>query len=165
MDDLLFLRKLELVDFPVVKEIYDYYILNTTATWHTEPISIAELQSSIYVDHHRYKSFLVYHLDLVIGYCYFSEFKKRQAYFRSAEVTLYLKHDFTHQGFGAIILHKMEQQAKLVNLHTLVANISGDNVGSIKLFERCGYTKCGHLKNMGEKYGQILDIVCYQIEI
>lgn len=162
-EDLQF-KELESVDFKVVKEIYDYYILNTTATWHTEPVSEIELQNAIYVGHPRYRSYLVYAQGEVIGYCYFSEYKKRQAYYRSSEVTLYLKPDATGKGYGSIILKKMEEEASKVGIHTLLGVISGDNEGSISLFEKNGYTKCAHLRNMGEKFGKLLDIVCYQKE-
>lgn len=151
-------------DFPIVKEIYDYYIINTTATWHTEPITIEELRSGIYVGHPRYKSYLIESDNQVVGYCYFSEYKKRQAYYRSSEVTVYLKPEFTKMGFGSLILNRMKQEASAVGIHTLVGVISGDNVESIRLFEKNGYEKCAHLKNLGEKFGKLLDIVCYQIE-
>jgi L-amino acid N-acyltransferase YncA len=44
----------------------------------------------------------------------------------------------------------------------LLAVISADNLNSIKLFERCGYENCGHLKQIGEKFNQLLDVVFYQ---
>lgn len=157
-------KPLQDVDFEEVKRIYDYYILNTTATWHTEPVSLQELKSAIYVNHPRYKSYLICVDGLVAGYCYFSEYKKRQAYYRSSEVTIYLNPDFTNRGLGSIILTKMKSEASAVGIHTLVGVISGDNVESIALFTKNGYEKCAHFKNMGEKFGKLLDIVCYQIE-
>ena len=39
----LHLAKLKESDFVVVKEIYDYYIATSTATFHTEPVTIEEL--------------------------------------------------------------------------------------------------------------------------
>ena len=44
----------------------------------------------------------------------------------------------------------------------LMGIISGDNAGSIKLFEKAGYEKCGHFRQIGEKFGRILDVVAYQ---
>ncbi len=151
-------------DFVEVKKIYDYYILNTTATWHTEPVSLQELKSAIYVNHPRYKSFLIWVDGVVAGFCYFAEYKKRQAYYRSSEVTIYLYPEFTNRGLGTIILNKMKEEAIKVDICTLVGVISGDNVESISLFTKNGYVKCAHFKNMGEKFGKLLDIVCYQIE-
>ena len=40
--------------------------------------------------------------------------------------------------------------------------ITAENESSVKLFERMGYEKCGHFKQVGEKFGRILDVVAYQ---
>jgi len=32
----------------------------------------------------------------------------------------------------------------------------------IKLFEKCGFEKCGHYKEVGEKFDKILDVVSYE---
>jgi len=32
-------------------------------------------------------------------------------------------------------------------------------------FKKSGYTRCAHMKNIGEKFGKILDVVIYQKEI
>jgi phosphinothricin acetyltransferase len=149
-------------DFPTIKEIYDYYILNSTATFHTEPVSIKELKEYIFVDHPLYKSFLVYYKIDIAGYCYFSYFKKRQAYKRTAEVTLYLKPEFCHKGLGIEILNYIENTAKQTTIKNLIAVITGTNSDSIKLFEKAGYAKCAHYIKVGEKFGKILDVVAYQ---
>ena len=149
-------------DFPTIKEIYDYYILNSTATFHTKPVSIKELKEYIFVDHQLYKSYLVYCNIEIAGYCYFSYFKKRQAYNRTAEVTLYLKPEFCRKGLGIEILNYIEDTAKQTNIKNLIAVITDSNTGSIRLFEKAGYKKCAHYIKVGEKFGKILDVVGYQ---
>jgi len=44
----------------------------------------------------------------------------------------------------------------------LLAIISGDNESSVQLFEKSGYEKCAHFKQVGEKFNKILDVVSYQ---
>ena len=48
---------------------------------------------------------------------------------------------------------------------SLLFRITFKNSGSIKLFEKQGYEKSGHIKNVGEKFGRVLDVVFYQKEI
>ena len=153
------------IDFVIVKEIYDHYIMHSTATFHTEPISISELEDFMYVNHPIYKSFLIYYDRVVAGYCYFTYFKKRQAYERTAEVTLYLKPEFTNHGIGKRTLEFLEESAKKTVIKSLLAIITGNNTDSIKLFEKMSYNKCAHFKNVGKKMGLILDVVAYQKEI
>ncbi len=152
-------------DWPEVKRIYDHYIAHSTATFHTEPIRIEELQEFIFIDHLVYKSYLILLDGLIAGYGYFTYYKKRQAYNRSAEVTLYLDSRFCGKGIGKLTLRFLEDKAREAGLKNLLGIISGDNAGSIALFEKMGYFKCVHFKNIGEKFGKVLDVVGYQKEL
>ncbi len=153
---------LQETDLQIVKEIYDYYILNTTATFHTECITIGELRETIPISHPKYTSFLIQNDRQTCGFCYTCAFKKRQAYDRSAEVTIYLKPDFFGVGIGTMTLKMMEQVARSNGIKVLIGIISGENQPSIRLFEKCGYEKCGHYRQVGEKFGRLLDVVSYE---
>lgn len=152
-------------DFVKIKVLYDYYIESSTATFHTEPITIQELQDSIYIDHAVYKSFGIYHEDEFIGFTYLYPYKKRQAYNRSAELTLYLDAQWTGEGVGDEVMFFMESEAKKVQLKNLLGVICFENKASIALFKKHGYQLCAHFKNIGEKFNRILDVVIYQKEL
>ena len=149
-------------DLELVKKIYDYYIENSTATYYTEKISTEELREFIPVEHKKYKSFLILIDHECCGFCYISQYKKRQAYDRTAELSLYLKSGYTGRGIGKIVLEHLEKVAKNNGISVLIGIISGDNENSIKLFEKNGYEKCAHFRQIGEKFNKILDIVSYQ---
>ena len=152
-------------DLPEVKSIYDWYIEHSTATFHIEPIGIDALKEFIYINHPWYKSYLIYTQGDIAGYCILTNYKKRQAYDRTAEVTIYLKPAFCSRGIGRIALKYLEEKATEAGLKNLIGIIAGDNEGSIALFEKAGYTKCAHFKNVGEKFDKVLDVVAYQKEI
>lgn len=152
-------------DFPAIKEIYDWYIANSTATFHTEPIRIDQLKEFIFINHPIYKSFLISTNNELAGYCFLTYYKNRQAYDRTAEVTIYLKVDSRGRGIGKAGMIHLEKIAKQQGLKNLIGIISGDNDGSIALFEKAGYSKCAHFRNVGEKFNKVLDVVAYQKEI
>lgn len=152
-------------DLSKVKEIYVHYILHTTATFHSERITIPELEEIISLNNPRYPSFLIHKADEVIGYSFLSRFKKRQAYDRTAELSIYLKPGFTGRGIGQSAIHHIEEAAKKGGIHVLIGTLCGENHASIILLEKMGYTKAAHLRNVGEKFGDILDVVMYQKEI
>ena len=103
------------------------------------------------------------HSDGVIcGYCYLSPYKKRQAYDRTAEITVYLKKEFTGRGIGRLALQRLEKEARPTFIKVLMGIITADNIQSIQLFIREGYEKCAHFKEVGEKFGKILDVVAFQ---
>jgi len=75
----------------LIKKIYDYYILHSTAAYYTERITIAELMEFILIGHKKYQSFLIKINDESCGFCYLSQYKKRQAYDRTAEISFKFK--------------------------------------------------------------------------
>lgn len=149
-------------DLELVREIYNFYIENSTATYYTEKISVGELKEFIPVQHKKYKSFLIKVDNEPCGFCYISQYKKRQAYDRTAELSLYLKPEHTGRGIGKVVLEHLEKVARDNGISVLIGIISGDNENSIKLFEKNGYEKCAHYKQVGEKFNEILDVVSYQ---
>ena len=146
----------------LVKEIYDYYILNTTVTFHIHPLSLEELESMLPFNDPKYKSFLIVVGKQTAGYCYISPYNKRPAYNRTAEVTIYIKHDFTSKGVGTAVISKLEPLAKDSGISVLIGIISAENHPSIRFFEKSGYTRCAHFREVGEKFGRVLDVVAYQ---
>lgn len=158
-------RPIEKNDLRDVTSIYNYYVENSTATFHLESITEKEMEDTLRLGHSLYQSFVVLNNNEICGFCYLGQFRKKEAYDISAEVTLYIKPDFTGKQIGVEILAFMEKVAKNVGLKNLVGVITSENTGSIKLFEKCGYFKVGHLKNIGVKFGRTLDVVSYQKEV
>ncbi|MCB9361762.1 MAG: N-acetyltransferase [Flavobacteriales bacterium] len=158
-------KPIEKTDLLAVTAIYNYYVENSTATFHLTPVSEKEMEATLLLGHHLYKSFVVVCEGEIVGFCYLGQFRKKEAYDISAEVTLYIKHNFTGKQIGGEILTFMEKTAKDLGLKNLVGIITSENIGSIKLFERNSYFKCGHLKNIGIKFDRALDVLSFQKEI
>ena len=148
-----------------VTRIYNYYVEHSTATFHLEPITELEMKAMIPFQHNRYPSYCVMVDKEIIGYCYLSQFRHKEAYDITAEITLYLSNHSTKKGIGKIVLNFLEQEAKKLNINNLIAVITGENEGSVKLFEREGYFKAAHLKKVGLKFDRLLDVFWYQKEI
>lgn len=165
MTDMIRFTELQIADYPLVKSIYDHYILNSTATFHTVPLSIDELKELIPIGHSRYRSYLIRTGEGVCGFCYFSAYKKRQAYDRSSEVTVYLKPEYLGKGIGKQALMMMEDIARQNGIKVLLGIIAGDNAASMRLFEACGFEQCARFKEVGEKFGSVLDVLAYQKNI
>lgn len=145
-----------------VLQIYTHYVLNTTATFHAHSLTRAEMRDIVFFDKAKYKTYVICEEKEVCGYVLISQHKKREAYDGTAEVTIYLKPAFTGKGIGTIAIKHIEKYAKSQNLHVLVATICGENQKSIDLFTNNGYIKCAHYREVGQKFGQLLDVVAYQ---
>jgi phosphinothricin acetyltransferase len=148
-----------------VLAIYNWYVLNSTATFHLEAVTQEELGNMLSVGHPKYQSFVILLDNAVCGFCYLSQFRYKEAYDRSAEITLYLTSASSRKGIGKKTLAYLEKVAIENDINNLIAVITSDNAASISLFENDNYFKVGHLKKIGVKFGKALDVVSYQKEI
>jgi phosphinothricin acetyltransferase len=139
-----------------------YYVLNTTATFHARTLSKNEMQELVCFDNSKYKTFVMIEQGEVRGYVIMSPYKKREAYNDTAEVAVYLKHDKLGRGLGSLAVNYIEDYARSQSIHALIATICGENIRSIRAFEKNGYEKCAHYKEVGQKFGKLLDVVAYQ---
>lgn len=158
--------------FPVSKanlqaalDIYNYYVENSTATFHTKKITIEELVTFLPVEHPKYKSYLISAENKVCGYGYFGQYKKRQAYDRTGEITIYLHPKKTGKGIAKPVLEKLENEAKQAGIKNLIAGITEENKPSFSFFSKNGYQKCAHLHKVGEKFGRMLDVILMEKEL
>ncbi|MNP15280.1 Phosphinothricin N-acetyltransferase [compost metagenome] len=145
-----------------IKEIYNYYVLNSTISFHTEELDFEQIKASTMNKDARYKSFVIYDEDEIKGYVLITQYKNKQAYEISGEVTIYLKPNCLGQGIGKLALQFIEDVAKKQGFHTLIATVCMENVRSKSLFEKQGYKQCALFKEIGYKFGRRLDIGSFQ---
>jgi L-amino acid N-acyltransferase YncA len=146
-----------------VTAIYNYFVENTTVSFHTEPITSDEMRESVMSGSSKYPTYIISQGDSIVGFVLLGQHKKKQAYNSSVEVTIYLKPDCVGEGIGGKALAFIEQIARTNRFHALVASICAENERSKYLFEKKnGYSQCAHFKEIGFKFGRWLDIVTYQ---
>ena len=145
-----------------VREIYLYYIKNSTATFHKKEITRAEMTDLVLFKSPKYESYIIKLEKEICGYVILAQYKIREAFDQTAEITLYLKNGYEGRGIGKKAVIFIEERAKIKGIHTLIALICGENTGSIALFKKCGYNKCAHYKEIGNKFGRWLDLLSYQ---
>lgn len=146
-----------------VREIYLYYIYNSTATFHKREISKEEMRALVLFEYPtRYESYIIRREGELCGYVILTKYKEREAFDQTAEITIYLKNGFEGKGIGGQAIAFIEARAKTKDLHALLAVICGENTGSMALFEKYGYEKCAHYKQVGFKFDRWLDLVCYE---
>ena len=64
-----------------------------------------------------------------------------------AEVGLFIKETERGKGYGKAALAELLRHCKeTLRLHQVVCDVAVDNLASLRLFERMGFTRCGILK-------------------
>lgn len=79
-------------------DLYNYYIENTTATFDHSAISLEEFLTRIYIRHNKYKTFRIMQKEYY-GFCFLTQFRKKIAYDKTAEIGIYLNPQIYRKGF------------------------------------------------------------------
>lgn len=155
-------KRVEEEHIAALREIYLYYINHSTATFHKREISMEEMRHLLIFDNPKYESYGIWHEEALCGYVILTQYKEREAFDYTAEVTIYLKNGYEGRGIGHKAIQFIEARARTKEIHTLLALICGENTASIALFEKNHYRKCAEYKEVGFKFDKWLDLVCYQ---
>jgi len=155
-------RPAKVDDINFITEIYNEAVLTTDASFDTEPKTEAE-QRAWFDSHGSKNPILVAEEDGgVVGWASLSEWSPRRAYADTAEVSLYVKEEFRDKGIGKKLLETVMEEGEKVGLHTVVARITTGNKQSIYLHEQAGFEHIGIMKEVGYKFGKLLDICLMQ---
>jgi phosphinothricin acetyltransferase len=98
----------------------------------------------------------------ILGFALVSSFRTRPAYATTVENSVYVHRLARGRGVGEILLRELITTAQESGFHSLIARIVGENEGSIRLHEKCGFTLVGTEIEVGRKHGRWLDVVEYQ---
>jgi phosphinothricin acetyltransferase len=84
--------------------------------------------------------------NIVIGFVYINPYRPgRVALKQTAEISYFIDKNYRGRGIGKQLIEFMELQCSNLGIKTLFAIIIDNNEASIKLIEKCGYKKWGHL--------------------
>ena len=150
-------------DAAQVAEIYNYYIKNTHQTFETEALSADEMQARIAEIVEDYPYLVAEENGEIYGYAFAAQFKMRQAYEFSAEVSIYVKADAKQRGIGTLLYTKLFDELADTDIHTLIAGISLPNDTSIRFHEKKGFSKVAHFREVGYKLGRWIDVGYWEL--
>ena len=149
-------------DLKAVTDIYNEAVLTTDATFDLEPKTEDE-QGAWLAGHDRMHPVLVAELDgVVVGWASLSEWSSRSAYAGTAEISLYIKEEFRGRGAGRRLLEDIMREGEKAGLHTVLARITTGNAVSIYLHESVGFEHVGVMREVGQKFGRMLDVLLMQ---
>jgi L-amino acid N-acyltransferase len=160
---MLTIRKATPDDLGQITEIYNDAIQKTTATFDTQPKTFEE-QESWFANHNASHPVLIAEQDgLVTGWASLSQWSDRCAYRDTAEISLYVKEEYRGKGIGKELMKTIIQEGKAAGLHTVIARITGSNKISADLCKSFGFQYIGTMREVGKKFGKLLDVHLMQL--
>jgi phosphinothricin acetyltransferase len=158
------IRRASPEDGAAIASIYDWYVEHTVVTFEVEPVPASEMAR-------RIESVLAAHEWLVLerggelsGYAYAGRFRERAAYARATESTIYLRHGLEGRGLGTPLYAELVRRTFERGYRHLVGAIALPNEASVRLHEKLGFTKVGHLFRIGRKLDRWVDVGHWQLE-
>jgi L-amino acid N-acyltransferase YncA len=156
------IRKAELSDLDSITEIYNEAILTTTATFDLEPKSAADQLEWFQSHDDRHPILVAVMNGKVVGWASLSRWSERRAYDDTAETSFYVKSEFRGQGVGRMLKDAIIEEARRLGFHSLIARVAEGNPESLHLNESAGFIHVGTLKEVGRKFGKLLDVQILQ---
>jgi len=156
------IRAAKLDDLNAITEIYNEAVLTTVASFDTKPKTSTE-QGAWFASHGPKRPILVTELDgVVVGWASLSDWAHHDAYADTVEISLYVKEEFRRRGIGRRLLKAIIEEGEKVGLHTVIARITQGNEESIRLHESVGFEHIGVMREVGRKFGKLLDVCLMQ---
>lgn len=149
-------------DETAICRIYNHYVANTTVTFGTEPVTEKEMAADLAAVSDQFP-WVVWEDDgCVLGYAAASEWKSRCAYRFSVESTIYLDPEAGGKGIGTNLYADLLERVRVAGHHSALGGIALPNPASVALHEKLGFEKVGHLREVGWKFDQWVDVGYWQ---
>ncbi len=157
------IRRAELDDLDAITEIYNEAILTTTATFDMEPKSKADRLEWLCAHGERYPVLVAVVGGRVVGRASLSPYSDRRAYDGTAETSFYVKSESRGQGAGRQLKGAIIDEARRLRFHTLIARVAEGSEESLHVNASFGFVHVGTLKEVGRKFGRLLDVHFLQL--
>lgn len=149
-------------DLPHIARIYNQAILETTATFDTEPKSIEDWRN-VLLEHNETFPLVVAELDgAVVAWGALRPFIKRPAARYTVENAVYVDPAYHGRGIGSDILAHLLDCAHRAGHHAVVALVVAGNAASERLHLKMGFRRVGVLREVGFKFDRWLDLVIFE---
>jgi phosphinothricin acetyltransferase len=148
-------------DWAAVTAIFNHFVLESFAAYPEQPVDEAFLRGRAAASP-DYPFLVAEVAGQVVGFAYLAPFLSVPTLRRSATLTYFIHPEHTGHGLGGHFLEQLLESGRRLGVVSFLAHISSANEGSIRFHLAHGFTECGRFREVGEKHGQLFDMVWVQ---
>jgi phosphinothricin acetyltransferase len=166
LEDGVLIRDAEDRDLPQIVELVNAFLLTTTTEWTETPYTLQDRRA--WLERHRQAAEPVIVAEVsgeAAGFACYGDFRdshKWPGYRFVVEHTVHVHERYWHGGVGRALIEALCQRAFVAGKRVMVAAVDGENVGSIRFHERCGFVEVARMPGIGFKFGRWLTLVLLQ---
>ncbi|WP_170026481.1 GNAT family N-acetyltransferase [Planctomonas sp. JC2975] len=152
-------------DLPHVREIYNYYVTNSTVTFDEDTTSLKEWKSKYAYLRKIGMPFIVAESPSgqILGYALATPWKQKKAYRYTVENSIYLGQASTGKGLGKVLMQALLDASKAAGLKEMIAVIADQGAeASIAMHRSFGFKEVGSMGHVGYKFDRWLGTVLMQ---
>lgn len=150
-------------DMPAILEIYNNEIMNATTVYAYEPQTLEQRMQwfekkksagfPIIVDESKGE---------LRGFAAYGPFRDFPAYKYTVEHLVYIAKPYRQLQLGTLLITELLKLASRQGMSVMVGAIDSENIPSIKIHEKLGFTYAGKIHKAGYKFGKWLDLCFYE---
>ena len=150
-------------DAGIINDIQNHYVVGSTATFHTEPLTLDERLA--WLDNRTsIHPVTVAEADGgIVGWGALEVFRGRRAYRHTAEFSVYVHHEWHRQGVGRAIMTDLVARARALQYHALVGGCCSESTAVIEMLAAMGFERVAHFREVGRKFERWLDVVFLEL--
>ena len=159
------LRGVQAADLPYIREIYNYYVANSTVTFDEDAMTLAEWRDKFFYLSRLGMPFVVAESPSgqILGYALVSPWKQKKAFRFTVENSIYLGAASTGKGLGRVLMQELIDRSKAAGLKEIIAVIADQGAdASIKLHRDFGFEEIGRMGKVGFKFERWLGTILLQ---
>ena len=146
-------------DYSQIRNILNYYIINTKVNFETEPISVDAFNKM--VCEIPYPFLVAKENNVVFGYAYLSKYNSKRGYDITSDLTIYLDQSKKIKGLGTLLFNELLRRVSDTEIENIVSIIEVSNKESILFHEKMGFEKVSTMNDVGYKFDEYLSIYYY----
>jgi len=146
------IRVAQFSDLPGIVEIYNQAVAQKGATADLTPVKVEDRRE--WFEEHgsdTYPVWIAMTGETMMGWCSLSPYRPgRMALRYTAEISYYIHRDHRGKGVCTALMKHAISQCKTLDIKTIFALLLDINIASIKILEKFGFSRWGHMPDIAE---------------
>lgn len=159
MPDDIRIRLATLDDSEAIADIYNHYVLDTTATFDMVPKSPQERATWIAKRSSEHPVLVAEREGAVIAWGSLNPWGSRPGWRHTVEISVYVELMWRNRGLGRRMMEALLERAVDAGHHAVMGQVVSENEQSLRLAMDMGFEQVGLLREVGNKFDRWLDVV------